>query len=137
MAPRRLGSYVGVSTVAVSLVSRAARFAAARGLAFKGHRIDRKRCLHSLPSRSDFQRRLWGILPSTRIKEAPHSASIPRKVSSGGPKEPGYSALLNERRFKSKREDAQKRNFDGERFLDVSAKVIAHFFQTPNATENF
>lgn len=51
--------------------------------------------------------------------------------------ERGYPALLNERRFKSKGEDAEEGHFDRERFLDVSAKMIAHFFQTPNATEDF
>jgi hypothetical protein len=77
------------------------------------------------------------MLPSTRIIEASHTASIPRNVSSCGQLERSYSALLNERGFKSKGEDAQKCDLDGERFLDVSAKMITHFFETPNATEDF
>jgi len=77
------------------------------------------------------------MLPSTRIIEASHTASIPRNVSSCGQMERSYSALLNERGFKSIGEDAEKGHLDGERFLDIAAKMIAHFFQAPNAAEDF
>jgi len=40
---------------------------------------------------------------------------------------------LPRRGTNSKSEYAQESDFDGERFLDVSAKMIAHFLETPNA----
>ena len=38
---------------------------------------------------------------------------------------------------RSKREDAQKRDFDRERFLDVSPEVIPHFFEPAKPAKNF
>jgi len=38
---------------------------------------------------------------------------------------------------KSLREDCQERDFDRQRFVNIAIQVIAQFFETPDAFQNF